>query len=244
MKFGSSIESNSQSSLELAILEQVSAYGMTTRVVWGASPVLASYGPSLISRSIRALTRRKLLEAHPLHHGRFYFTFPKIAARAMSTNWQGGPFAETNKIRTFAKLMIGIEQMPGYVPLSVGELSIRVEEKIVGLPDVFMANKAAKHILFVRVDVDPARRPARSAQKLRQDIFRLANMPALRSLVMAKQLSVALAACTEGRAVSILEHFGTYERVNVVPVQQIVLPRLLSLLLPVSLGGATTIKPV
>ena len=244
MKFGNSIENNSTSALELAILEQISVFGMTTRIVWRNSPVLGSYEPTLISRSIRSLTRRKVLESHPLHHGRFYFTFTKEAARHMSTRCEGGPFSETNKIRTYAKLMIGVEELPGYAPLPVGELSIRLGEKIVGLPDVFMAHQGAKHILLVRIDVDPAQRPARTAQKLRQDIFRLANTPALRSLVIAKQLGVAMAACTESRATSILEHFRAYDRVNVLPVQQIVLPKLLSLLLPVSLGGDITINPV
>ncbi len=244
MKIGSSLECNVQDALELAILEQISDFGMTTRIVWGISPVLMVHDPALIGKSLRSLTKRKLVEAHPLHHGRFYFTFTKQAARAMSTNCAGGPFSEANKIRTFVKILIGIEQMPGYTPLPVAELSLRLEERIVGLPDVFMVHPGTKHILLVRIDVDPGRRPARTAQKLRQDIFRLANTPSLRALVIAKQITVAVAACTESRATSILEHFRSYDRVSVMPVQQIVLPRLLSLLLPVSLGGDITINPV
>lgn len=244
MKIGSLLECNVQNALELAILEQISNFGMTTRIAWGISPVLMVHDPALIGKSLRSLTKRKLVEAYPLHHGRFYFTFTKQAAKAMSTNCEGGPYSETNKIRSFVKLLIGIDKMPGYIPLPVAELSLRLGEKIVGLPDVFMVHPGTKHILLVRIDTDPAQRPARTAQKLRQDVFRLANTPPLRQLVIAKQLTVALAACTDRRATSILEHFRSYDRVSVMPVEQIILPRLLSLLLPVSLGGDITINPV
>jgi hypothetical protein len=244
MNIGSSLESCSRNPLELALLEQVSKFGMTTRIVWGITPALKAFEERLIAKTIREMTKRKLLESHPLHHGRFYFTLTEKAARDTATNCKGGPFCETNKIRSFVKLLIGVEQRPGYIPLPVEELSLRLKEKVVGLPDVFMADQCSKQILLVRIDVDPAQRAARTAQKLRHDVFRLANTPSLRSLVIAKQLEVALAACTESRAASILEHFRSYDRVNVMPVRIIVLPKLLSLLLPVSLGGDITINPV
>ena len=98
MKSGKRLDSRFQA-IEKPILDQVKTFGMTTRVVWSRSPELQRFSQDDITRTIRSLSVRGILEAHPLHHGRFYFALTKKAAQKFgSEEWSGGPFNERDKV--------------------------------------------------------------------------------------------------------------------------------------------------
>ncbi len=243
MRSGSTLESLSQSPLERALLKQVTTYGMTTRLVWSLDEELKPHLPLEITQSLRRLTKAQVVEAHPLHHGRFYFTLTKRMARELSmANCQGGPFGEPAKIRAFAKLLLGVVYLPGVIPVRAAALADRIGEPIVGLPDVFLLHHASKQLYLVRIDVQPAQAPNHTAQQLRQDVFRLARTPPLKELVRTQQLKLAVAACSDRRCQSILDHFRSYQQVGKLPVLPVAIPELLSLLLPLDLGGVIAKK--
>ncbi len=63
--------------VELALREQIETYGMTTRMVWEHTASLKSFTSKDITACLRALSKSGSVEAHPLYHGRFYFTFTR-----------------------------------------------------------------------------------------------------------------------------------------------------------------------
>lgn len=111
-------ESSQRQAIEQAILKQIETYGMTTRSIWNRTPVLQACPPSVIARTIRSLGRRRIIESHPLYHGRFYFTFTKVTAqKQLLESTTGGPFSEPQKFNSYARLLIGVSVLPGSVPL-------------------------------------------------------------------------------------------------------------------------------
>lgn len=238
MKFGKGLDSRFQA-IEEPILDQVKTFGMTTRVVWSRSPALLAFSKDDITRAIRSLTVRGILEAHPLHHGRFYFALTKRAAQKFgSEEWSGGPFDERNKFRVYAKLMVGTLHLAAASPLSKSRLHSTMGEGVMGLPNHFMVQRDSKKIYYLRIDSAVRAFPARVAQQLRNDIFRLVKIGAMKHLIQSNQFELVLVTCTEGRKEAILKHFRSYDRVGGTPIQTVVIPELIPLVTTVPIGGA------
>lgn len=238
MKSGEFLKSLAESPIDQALLEQIGEFGMTTRLVWEHDARLKQFSAAEVVSALRQLTKAKVLEAHPLHHGRYYFTFSKrTAAMATDFEWQGGAFGEHDKVKAFAKLLIGVKYSPGYQPLDTARRRLMLGGQVTGLPDGFLVDKSSNKLLLVRIDASPRAQAVRTAQRLRHDVFRLANTPELKRLVQAKQLELAVAACTQPRCRQIVKLFAAYERVGVVPVRQFALAELAPLFTPVQLGG-------
>jgi hypothetical protein len=241
MSSGKSLLKLAQSPLEAKLLNQIVTFRLTTRLAWNYAE-LKEHSPLEISQALRRMTKSRIVEAHPLHHGRFYFTLTSKTATQLDLTCTGGPLSESAKVRAYAKLLLGVIYLPGFVPLRGATLAERIGEHIVGLPDLFMVNPTSKLINLVRLDVQPAASPARTAQQLRQDLFRLASTPTLKQLVRDGQLKIALVACSIARCQSILEHFRKYERVGNVPVRTIAIDQLIPLLLPIDWGESYSLK--
>lgn len=238
MKSGEFIQSQAKSPAEQAVLEQICVFGMTTRLVWEQDAQLKQFPTGEVVKALRQFTKSKVLEAHPLHHGRYYFTFSKRTAALVSDlDWQGGSFGERDKVKTFAKLLIGVKYLPGYEPLNTARRQLLLGEQVAGLPDGFLVDKSVKQLLLVRIDATPRAPAVRTAQRLRHDVFRLANRPELKRLVQYKKLELAVAACTPLRCRQIVKLFAAYERVGMVPVRHFALAELAPLFTSVQLGG-------
>ena len=238
MKSGKGLDSRFQA-IEEPILDQVKSFGMTTRVVWGRSPTLQEFSPDDITQAIRSLTARGILEAHPLHHGRFYFALTKKAVQKFgSEEWSGGSFNERDKFRVFAKLIVGTFHLSAATPFSKSKLRSTMGDGTLGLPNHFMVQRDAKKIYYLRIDSAIRAFPARVAQQLRNDIFRLVKIGSIKHLIQSKQFELVLVTCTEGRSKAILQHFRSYDRVGGTPIQAVVVPELIPLVTTVPIGGA------
>ena len=238
MKSGRRLDSSFQA-IEEPILDQVKTFGMTTRVVWSRSPALQGFPPDDITRAIRSLTVRGILEAHPLHHGRFYFALTKKAAQRFgSEEWSGGPFNERDKFRVYAKLLVGTLHIPTATPLSKSKLHSTMGDGVIGLPNHFMVQRDAKKIYYLCIDSAVRAFPARVAQQLRNDIFRLVKIESIKHLIQSNQFKIVLVTCTEGRSEAILKHFRSYDRVGGTPIQTVVVPELIPLVTTVPIGCA------
>ena len=238
MKFGKEMDSRFQA-IEEPILDQVKSFGMTSRVVWSRSPALQAFSEDDITRAIRSLTVRGTLEAHPLHHGRFYFTLTKKAAQKLgSEEWSGGPFNERDKFRVYAKLIVGTFHLLAASPLSKSILRSTMGDGMLGLPNHFMVQRDAKKIYYLCIDSAVRAFPARVAQQLRNDIFRLVKIESIKHLIQSNQFKIVLVTCTEGRNEAILKHFRSYDRVGGTPIQAVVVPELIPLVTTVPIGGA------
>lgn len=227
------------------IREQVSVYGMTTRMVLRATSSLQSYADSELVRSLRDLTGKNCLRAYPLHHGRFYFTFTeKEADRCQTEQTRGGPFNERDKFRAFARLMIGTAYSPTSIPLSRSEAEILLGTEMGGAVNNFMIRPEVKTILGITIDTAIHAFPARPAQKLRDDVLRYVRYSNVKSLVAQSRFEIVLVAATQPRSDSILKHFRLYDRVGGTPVNAIVIPELLPRITPVPVnGGPLSHKP-
>ncbi len=224
--------------LEVALREQIETYGMTTRLVWEHTVSLTSFAPAEITACLRVLSKSGLVEAHPLHHGRFYFTFARHHHLSHRTSrWRGGPFGESEKCKAFAKLVVGTLHLPGVVPCTVDQHSKLLGEGGQGLSLQFMVEADRQQIFYLQVDKSLFAQPSRSAQRLRDAIFRLAKLPAIKHLVQQQQFELVLVAVTAQRAESILNHFRRYDRVGSTPIRTLIVPELMPLLTAVPIGG-------
>lgn len=225
--------------LELALREQIETYGMTTRLVWERTESLKSFDSADITTCLRALSKSGVVEAHPLHHGRFYFTFARYHTLRNSTSrWRGGAFGESEKRRVFAKLLVGTLYLPGAVPCTAEQHSKLLGEGGQGLSLQFMLQPEQKKVFYVLVDTSLHAYPSRTAQRSRDAIFRFAKMPAIKHLIHQQQFELVLVAVTAPRAESILNHFRRYSRVGGTPIRPLVVTELLPLLTAVPIGGS------
>lgn len=224
--------------LELALLKQIETYGMTTRLVWEHTASLKPFAATDITTCLRALSKSGIVEAHPLHHGRFYFTFARHhSLRDRTSRWRGGAFGEAEKCKTFAKLVVGTLHLPGTVPCSAEQHSKLLGEGGQGLSLQFMLQPDQKKVVYPQVDTSLVALPSRTAQRLRDAIFRLAKLPAIKHLVQQQQFELVLVAITTQRADSILNHFRRYDRVGGTPIRPLAVPELMPLLTAVPIGG-------
>lgn len=226
--------------LELALREQIETYGMTTRLVWEHAASLKSYAATDITACLRAMSKSGIVEAHPLHHGRFYFTFARHhSLRDRTSRWRGGALGEAEKCRAFAKLVVGTLHSPDAVPCTAEQHSKLLGEGGQGLSLQFMLLPEQKKVFYLQVDTSLYAYPSRTAQRLRDAIFRLAKLPAIKHMVQQQQFELVLVAVTAQRTESILNHFRRYDRVGGTPIRPLVVPELMPLLTAVPIGGKT-----
>ncbi|HMO37237.1 MAG TPA: hypothetical protein PKA06_14460, partial [Gemmatales bacterium] len=210
----------------------------TTRLVWEHSAALSEFSASEISGCLRTLTKSGDVEAHPLHHGRFYFTFtPQHKLRTTDTRWRGGAFGENQKIKLFAKLLVGTIYIPGSIPCTAQQLAKLLGDQDHGLSTQFLIHTEQKKAFYLQVDTSLHARPSRTAQRLREVVFRLAKLPTVKHMVKQRQFELVLIAVTAQRAESILNHFRRYDRVGCTPIRVLVLPELMALLSSIPIGG-------
>ena len=107
-----------------------------------------------------------------------------------------------------------------------------------GLPNHFMVQREAKKIYYLRIDSAIRAFPARVAQQLRNDIFRLVKIGSIKHLIQSNQFELVLVTCTEGRSNAILKHFRSYDRVGGTPIKAVVVPELVPLVTTIPIGGA------
>jgi len=227
-----------QPELEQALLAQIETYGMTTRLVWDRYPSLRVYAATDITACLRTLSKAGVIEAHPLHHGRFYLTFTRqYKLRHPQSKWRGGPLGEAEKINMFAKLMVGTTYIPGATPCTAEQHAKLLGEGGHGLSLQFMLQPEQKKLYYLQVDRSIHAYPSRTAQRLREAIFRLAKLPSIRHLVKEQQFEPVLVAVTPQRAEAILSHFRRYDRVGSTPIRIVVVPELTPLLSAVPTGG-------
>jgi hypothetical protein len=224
--------------VELALLKQIETYGMTSRLVWEHTASLKSFSATDITACLRALSKSGIVEAYPLHHGRFYFTFARHhTLNNRTSRWRGGAFGEAEKCKAFAKLVVGTLHLPGAVPCTAEQHSRLLGEGGQGLSLQFMLQPEQKKVFYPQVDTSLVAYPSRTAQRLRDAIFRLAKLPAIKHLVQQQQFELLLLAVTAQRAESILNHFRRYDRVGGTPIRPLVVPELMPLLTAVPIGG-------
>jgi hypothetical protein len=193
----------------------------------------------VITKTLRSLVVRRILEAHPLHHGRFYFSLTKKAAKELATeNTSGGPFNESDKLRSYARILLSAFYLVGTSPVPRSKFLNNLGESAIGLPDPFMYHPHEKKIYLVRVDTAIHAFPSRVAQQLRTDVFRCVKLPILCELIRQKRFEIVLVTCTLPRKEAILKHFRSYDRVGSTPITSFVIPYLLPLITSVPIGGA------
>lgn len=243
MKFGNEAvkpQVDAASILDVAIVEQVKTYGLTTRAAWSNSPIVKSLTPQDIAFSLRRLTTRRILEPHPLHHGRHYFTLTKLEAKKIGCETtSGGPFHERAKFLAYAKLLVGLIHLPNATPLRLAVRSNMLGSEAIGLPDTMMLSSDATKIFWIRIDASIRSKPSRTAQQLRTDVFRIVKIDSICDLIREKRFELVLVACTQARSNSIMEYFQSYERVGASPIRTIIIPELIPLVTSVPLGGPT-----
>ena len=225
-------------SVEEALIHQVSIFGLTTRLVWCITPGLSDVPVNFITKTLRSLVVRQILEAHPLHHGRFYFSLTKKAAKELATqNTSGGPFNERDKLRSYARLLLSTMHIRGTTPVPRTKLLRSIGESAIGLPDHFMFHQLERKLYSVRVDAAIHAFPSRMAQQLRTVVYRSVKLPVLCELIRQKRFEIVLVTCTVRRKEAILKHFRSYDRVGSTPIRSIVIPELLPLITSVPIGG-------
>ena len=226
-----------RSFVEERLIDQVSTFGMTTRLVWTKTPSLQEFSEIEIVQGIRNLTRQGVLEPHPLHHGRFYFALTTSAAKQKNVeSTQGGPFSEREKYCAYAKLLTGIVYLPHSIPVTGRKLDALLGRDSKGLPNILMADNEKRLLFWIRIDSCPYSIPSRTAQQLRNDLFRIEKLGSMRTLIKQKQFEIVLLSCTLQRSDAILEQFRSYSRVGASPVRPVIVPELLPLLTSVKIG--------
>ncbi len=226
-------------SIEELIIKQVSTFGLTTRCVWCVTPGLLDVPVNAITKTLRSLVSRRILEPHPLHHGRFYFALTKKAAKELPTEFTtGGPFNERDKLRSYAKLLLSAIHLVGASPIPRNKFLNSLGESAIGLPGSFMYQPKEKKVYFIRIDTAIRAFPSRMAQQLRTAVFRCVKFPLLCELIRQKRFEIVLVTCTRPRCDAILKHFRSYDRVGGTPIRSIMMPELLPIITSVPIGGA------
>ena len=224
--------------LEMAIVEQVKTFGLTTRTAWSDSTIDPSLTPHDVSSTLRKLTSQGNLESHPLHHGRHYFTLTKSEAKRIGCQTTtGGPFHERSKFRAYAKLLIGLSHLPNAKPLRADVKLQVLGPASIGLPDNMMITSEGSKIYWLRIDASIRAAPSRTAQQFRTDIFRIVKIDSICELIQKKKFELVLVTCTQARSDAILKHFQSYDRVGASPIRTIIIPELIPLITSVQLGG-------
>ena len=240
MKSGNNVNSsnlNVAKYLDTSIVEQVKTFGLTTRAVWVNTSNEKQFTPHEIAQSLRRLTNKEVLESHPLHHGRHYFTLTKVEAKRICCETTiGGPFYERTKFQAYSKLLIGLKHIPGAIPLRAGAKSRILGQNAIGLPNTLMLSSDGCKVYWLRIDSAIRAKPSRMAQQLRTDVFRVVKVDAICELIRQRRFELVLVVCTQARANAILELFKSYERVGATPIRTIVLPELIPLITSVPLA--------
>ncbi len=142
------------------------------------------------------------------------------------------------KAKCSPRLLVGTLYIPGAVLCTAEQHSKLLGEGGQGLSLQFMLQPEQKKAFYLQVDTSLYAYPSRTAQRLRDAIFRLAKLPAIKHLVQQQQFELVLVAVTAPRAESILNHFRRYDRVGGTPIQTLVVPELIPLLTAVPVGGS------
>ncbi len=70
---------------ERVVLEHIATHMLTVKAVWATSGDLAAFDAKAISKTIKRLVRRGLIEVGWLHHGTHYFVLARRAARHLQS---------------------------------------------------------------------------------------------------------------------------------------------------------------
>jgi hypothetical protein len=223
---------------EQKLFEHLRRHRLTVKWIWSHVPTLAEFTAIELAAAMRLLTRRGLVAAFPLHHGRFYFTFARGAAERLGEpDLLSGEFSELAKIRAYTKLIYFVIHRPNYRELASDGLRQTLANDAIGLPGGFYTTSADSSFLgFLRVDTVLHGSPVRMAQTLRDDILRLAKLTAIVQRIKAGQFELSMATATQYRAEAIVEHFRTFPYVGSSPINIAIIPELVSLVTSIPLG--------
>ena len=231
--------SSIEASLEARLIEHIGRHRLTTRLIWPNVVSLRDTPTSEIVKALRSLSKRGIVRAFPLHHGRFYFTLTKpAAAKLIDSELVGGQLSDGGKLKAFARLLLATKHTPIQTPISKTKLLELWGSIANGLPDGFYTRDGKPTVYgFLRIDACISSSASRASQQLRNDIFRFVKIRPIVELIKEKRFELSLVAATQFRAEAIMQRFRAYERVGATPVNMIVLPELLPLLTSVPIGA-------
>jgi hypothetical protein len=203
---------------------------LTVKAVWATSGDLAAFDAKAISKTIKRLVRRGLIEVGWLQHGTHYFVLSRRAARHLQSVNQCGLLSESAKLAAYGRLLFVTQYRAEFSFGQSNATARKLGFSTNGYANCFAINKSNQSLAFVRIDKSIASRPARSAQTMRSDILRLVKRTEIAELMKQKRFEYVWCTATQARAGATLREFRKYDRVGNSPVTQLVMPELVPLL--------------
>lgn len=220
------------------ILEHLVRYRLVTKPIWETWRELDTSETIDYSKAIKRLVKHRLVDAVPLHHGRFYFVLTMNAMRELNLEHCGsGPLIEHEKVKAYARLVY-CSQNKSVELLTPSEVRHLISDECVSWSKGFYRKESSfERIGFMRVDGNLQSYPARAAQQLRTDVFRFGKTPCIVKLIKSNRFELTWLTATDKRMSTVIEHFQCYDKVGHAPINSVVLPELLPLLTSIPLDG-------
>ena len=216
---------------ERILLSLIVTHGFIVKSTWARLDTGRGADAELYTNAMWSLTRRKLVVARCLHHGKTYFALsPASVAKLSIDPKRGEPLAEKSKAVAYGRLLFFTEHELNALPVQKSSLYGLLGEESRGLPSGFYYRGKKLPLGFVRFDNHLSSAPIRSAQTLRHDAFRLAGFEQLRNAFKAKTFEFSWVTATQARANAVMKHFTAYSKVGKAPIRVCVYPELVPLI--------------
>ena len=228
------------------LLDSIMDHGIITKETWVTPPPRRKWTATEMSSAMWSLTRRKIVVARPLHHGKTYFALSASTVHKLGLpENKGKELAEFAKLRVYAQLLFFTAYDKTAKRLRRDELAVRIAEPTHGLPQGFYARARKKNFLgFTRVDTHLSTLPMRSAQTLRHDVFRFVSLPSVRERIKNKTFEFTWITATQDRADAVMQIFCGYDRIGKAPIRVIVMKELVPLVCSVQFADSLPFNPV
>ena len=219
---------------EHVLFSLISAHGFIVKSTWQYLSNGSNEVEEAMASAMWSLTRRGLVVARTLHHGKTYFMLSasSIAKLGLPT-FKSEPLAESAKLRTYARLLFYTQYNSTAIKIDGDELARKLAEPSHGMPPGFFGSTSNPGFLgFLRVDAHIHTSPVRSAQVLRHDVLRLIKFVSIRERLKSKQFELAWVTATQARADAVMSHFRSYDRIGKAPIKVFVFSELVPLVCP------------
>lgn len=222
----------------LRILEHLIRYRLVTKPVWESWRESDPSETIDYSQAIKRLVNHRLVDAIPLHHGRFYFVLTMKATRALNLeDCSSGPLIEHEKVKAYAR-MVYCSQHKSVELMTPSEVRELLSEECVSWSKGFYRIEGcAERFGFMRVDGNLQSHASRAAQQLRTDVFRFGSTPCIVKLIKCNRFELTWLTATDKRMSAVIGHFRNYDKVGSAPINSVVLPELIPLLTSIPLDG-------